>query len=131
MEPRCDKYTILGKMLFTLLKNLNETKEKTYTIEEYADAADMEPTELCRYLTGRRRPKLHQVMRLLAVFPAGIADVDTCTEIIRCSGHDISYDYCPENGDYRAIISMSPRTVEKVNKHLYPNGNKCISKILA
>jgi len=127
MEPRCDKYTILGKMLFTLLKNLNESNEKTYTLEEYADAADMEPTELCRYLTGRRRPKLHQVIRLLAVFPATIADVDTCTEIIHCSGYDISYDFCIENEDYRAIIEMKNRTVVEVNKHLSFYGKEIIA----
>lgn len=126
-----DNYSILGKKLYSLLEKLNELSENIYTLEAVSNASDMEPTELCRYLTGRRRPKLHQVMRLLAVFPATIADVDTCTEIIHCSGYDISYDYCPENGDYRAIISMAPRTVEKVNKHLYPNGNKCISKVLA
>ena len=131
MAPCPDNYSILGKKLYSLLEKLNELSENIYTLEAVSNACDMEPTELCRYLTGRRRPKLHQVMRLLAVFPATIADVDTCTEIIHCSGYDISYDYCPENGDYRAIISMAPRTVEKVNKHLYPNGNKCISKVLA
>lgn len=127
MEPRCNNYTILGKMLFALLKKLNESKENPYTLEEYAAAADMEPTELCRYLTGRRRPKLHQVIRLLSVFPSEIARAEICTEIIHCAGYDISYDFCIENEDYRAIIKMKNRTVVEVNKHLSFYGKEIIA----
>ena len=74
MAPCPDNYSILGKKLYSLLEKLNELSENIYTLEAVSNASDMEPTELCRYLTGRRRPKLHQVMRLLAVFPATIAD---------------------------------------------------------
>lgn len=115
-------------MLFDLLERVNEKKEiKRCTLEEYANAADMEPTELCRYLTGRRRPKLHQVIRLLSVFPSEIAKVEICTEIIHCAGFDISYDYCIENEDYRAVIEMKNRTVEEVNKHLSFYGKEIIA----
>lgn len=127
MAPCPDNYSILGKKLYSLLEKLNELSENIYTLEAVSNASDMEPTELCRYLTGRRRPKLHQVMRLLAVFPATIADVDTCTEIIHCSGYDISYDFCIENEDYRAIIEMKNRTVVEVNKHLSFYGKEIIA----
>ena len=122
------KYSILGKMLFNLLERANKKKEVgKYTLEDFASAADMEPTELCRYLTGRRKPKLHQVIRLLSVFPSEIAKAEICTEIIHCAGFDISYDYCIENEDYRAIIEMKNRTVVEVNKHLSFYGKEIIT----
>ena len=39
----------------------------------------------------------------------------------------ISYDFCIENEDYRAIIEMKNRTVVEVNKHLSFYGKEIIA----
>lgn len=126
MAPCPDNYSILGKKLYSLLEKLNELSENIYTLEAVSNASDMEPTELGRYLNGRRIPKLHTLMRLLSVFPQEIANEETCIQIIRCAGYDISYDLRCENEDYRAVVTMENRTAKEVNRHLLYYGKGII-----
>lgn len=108
--------SMLGKELLQEINDIDDNNAAhnngKCNTAQLADAACISEKLMRRYINGKRRPSLLQLMRIIATLGP---TPERAEHIIHIAGYDISLDGQPENKDYRAIVSLGQGRLDAKN----------------